>query len=86
MKQYKYHIGFLSDTNDGLVMTDRRLREDLDNIKTRYQELIVVSKYSLRIKRKNQSQFEELNQKVQSLTQQIEVLLKRIESLEMEHQ
>ena len=26
LKQYKYQIGFLSETNDGLVMTNRRLR------------------------------------------------------------
>ena len=44
MKQYKYQIGFLSETNDGLVMANRRLREDLDDINTHYQELIDVSK------------------------------------------
>ena len=33
VEQFKYHIGFLSETNDRLVMTNRRLREDLDDIK-----------------------------------------------------
>ena len=84
VKQYKYQIGFLSETNDGLLMTNRRLREDLDDINTHYQELIVVSKEALKRKRQIQSQDEELNQKVQSLTQQNEVLLKRIKSLETE--
>ena len=70
VKQYKYHIGFLSETNDGLVMTNRRLREDLDDINTHYKELIVVSKEALKRKRPIQSQAEELNQKFQSLTQQ----------------
>ena len=52
VKQYKYQIGFLSDTNDVLVMTNRILREDLDDINTHYQELIVVSKEALKIKRR----------------------------------
>ena len=69
MKQYKYQIGFLSETNDGLVMTTGRLRQDLDDINTHYQESIVVSKEALKRKRQTQSQFEELNQRVQSLTQ-----------------
>ena len=55
MKQYKYQIGFLSETNDGLVMTNRRLREDLDDINTHYQELIVVSKEALMRKRQVES-------------------------------
>ena len=50
VKQFKYQIGFLSETNDGLVMTNRRLREDLDDINTHYQELIVVSKEALKRK------------------------------------
>ena len=44
VKQYKYQIGFLSETNERLVITNRRLRGDLDDINTDYQELIVVSK------------------------------------------
>ena len=55
MKQYKYQIDFLSDTNQGLVMTNRRLREDIDDIHTHYQELISVSKEALKRKRQNQS-------------------------------
>ena len=50
VKQYKYHIGFLSETNDGFVKTNRIPREDLDDINTHYQELIVVSKEALKIK------------------------------------
>ena len=55
MEQYKYHIGFLSDTNYILVMTKRRLREDLDDINTHYQELIFVPKEALKRKREIQS-------------------------------
>ena len=42
VKQYKYRIGFLSETNDRLVITNRRLRGDLDDINTHYHELIAV--------------------------------------------
>ena len=86
VKQYKYQIDFLSETNDGLIMTNRRLRDDLDDINTHYLELIVFSKEDCKRKRQTQSQFEELNQRVQSLTQQNKGLLKRIEYLEAEQQ
>ena len=36
VKQYKYQIGFLSETNDWLVITNRILRGDLDDINTHY--------------------------------------------------
>ena len=70
VKQYKYQIDFLNETNEGLVMENRRLREDLEDINTHYQDLIVVSKEALKRKRQTQSKFEELNQKIQDLTQQ----------------
>ena len=65
-------------------MANRRLREDLEDINTHYQELILVSKEALKRKRKTQSKFEELNQKIQDLTQQNQELSKRIEYLEIE--
>ena len=68
VKQCKYHIRFLSETNEGLVMTNRRLREDLNDINTHYQELISVSKEALRRKKQTQNQFKELNQTIQDLT------------------
>ena len=55
VKQCKYQISFLNETNEGLVMTNRMLREDLDDINTHYQELIVVSKESLRRKKQTPS-------------------------------
>ena len=65
-------------------MTNRRLREDLNDINTHYQELISVSKESLRRKNQNQNQFKELNQTIQDLTQQNEMLSKKVEDLEAE--
>ena len=86
MEQHKSQICFLNETNDILVMTNRRLREDLDDINTLYQELIFVSKEALKRKREIQSQAKGLNQKIQNLSQQNEVLLKRIRSLEIEQE
>ena len=51
VKQCKYQISFLNETNEWLCMTNKRLREDIDDINTHYQELIVVSKESLRRKK-----------------------------------
>ena len=65
-------------------MTNRTLREDLDDINTHYQELISVSKEYLKRKKHTQSQFGELNQTVKDFTQQNERLSKRIEDLEAE--
>ena len=53
LQQHKSHIEFLNEINDRLVMTNRRLREDLEDINAHYQELILVSKEAL--KRKNKS-------------------------------
>ena len=86
VKQCKYQISFLSETNEGLVMTNRSLREDLNDINTHYQELIFVSKESLRTKKHTQNQFKELNQTIQDLTQQNERLSKKVEDLEAEQQ
>ena len=84
VKQYKYQIDFLNEINEGLVMENRRLREDLEDINTHYQELIVVSKEALKRKRQTQNKFEELNQKIQDLTQQNQELSTRVEDLEVE--
>ena len=67
-------------------MKNMRLREDLEYINTHYQELIVVSKEALQRKRQTQGKFEELNQKIQDLTQQNQELSRKVEDLEVEHQ
>ena len=60
------------------------LREYLEDINSHYQELILVSKEALKRKRQTQDKFEELNQKIQDLTQQNKELSKRVEDLEDE--
>ena len=49
-------------------MTNRRLRADLNDINTNYQELISVLKEALRRKKQTQNQFKELNQTIQDST------------------
>ena len=70
IKYYKYQIEFLHETNEGLVVANRRLREDLEEVNSHYQELIVVSKEALKRKRQTQSMCVELKQIVQDITQQ----------------
>ena len=86
LEQHKSQFFFLNETNARLVMTNKRLREYLDDINTHYQELIVVSKEALKRKREIQSRAKGLNRKIQNLSQQNEVLLKRIKSLETEQE
>ena len=57
----------MQDTNDGLVMENRRLREDLDEVNSHYQELIAVSKEALKRKRNTESQFTMLKQTIKYL-------------------
>ena len=60
IKQYKYQIEYLQETNEGLVTANKRLREDLEEVNSHYQELITVSKEALKRKRQTQSLFTEL--------------------------
>ena len=86
IKQYKYQREFLHETNEGLVVANIILREDLEYANSHYQELIAVSKESLKRKRQAQSLCAELKQVVQDLTQQNQELSKRVEDLESAHQ
>ena len=67
-------------------MANRRLREDLEDVNNHYQELIVVQKEALKRKRQTQNMCEELEQKIQDLTQQNQELSRRVEDLEAEQQ
>ena len=84
IKQYKYQIEFLHETNEGLVVANRRLREDLEEVNSHYQELIAVSKEALKRKRQTQSLCAELKHIVQDITLQNQELSKRVEDLEAE--
>ena len=85
IKQYKYQIEYLHETNEGLVIANKRLREDLEEVNSHYQELITVYKEALKRKRQTQSLYTELKQTIQELTQQNHELSKRVEYLEADH-
>ena len=74
----------MQDKNDGLVMANRRLREDLDEVNSHYQELIVVSKEALKRKRNTESQFTMLKQTIKYLQQQNEELTRKMAEMETE--
>ena len=86
IKQYKYQIEYLHETNEGLVAANRRLREDLEEVNSHYQELIAISKEALKRKRQTQSLYAELKQTIHDLTQQNQELSKRVEDIEADHQ
>ena len=86
IKQYKYQIEYLHETNKGLVAANRRIREDLEEVNSHYQELIAVSKEALKRKRQTQSLYIELKQTIQDLTQQNQELSKRVKDLEADRQ
>ena len=44
IKQYKYQIEYMHEANDGLVTAKRRLREDLEEVNSHYQELITLKR------------------------------------------
>ena len=67
VKQYKYQVEYMQETNDVLVMANRRLREDLDEVNSHYQELIAVSREALKRKRNTEGQFTMLKQTIKDL-------------------
>ena len=72
----------MQETNDGLVMENRRLRKDLDEVKSHYQELVVVSREALKRKRNTEGQFTMLKQTIEDLQQQNEELTRKIADME----
>ena len=82
IKKYKHQIEYMHETNDGLVTTNMRLREDLEEVNSHYQELIAVSREAFKRKRKTKNQFTELKQTIQELQQQNKELTRRVADLE----
>ena len=54
LQYFKDQNGYLNDSNEKLMITNMRLREDLEEINPSYQELITTSKEILRRKRLTQ--------------------------------
>ena len=72
----------MQETNDGLVMANRILREDFDEVNSHYQELIAVSREALKRKRNTEGQFTMLKQTIKDLQQQNEELTRKIADME----
>ena len=51
IKLYKYQIEYLHEINEGLVASNKILREELEELNSHYKELIAVSKEALKRKR-----------------------------------
>ena len=84
IKQYKHQMDYMHEVNDGLILANRRLREDLQEVNEHYQELTVVSKEALKRKRTTDFQCTELKQNVRDLQQHNEELTKRLVEMEDE--
>ena len=77
-------MDYMQEVNDGLVLENRRLREEFQEVNDHYQELTAVSKEALNRKRSTDLQCAELKQTVSVLQQQNEELSRRIENMEAE--
>ena len=82
IKQYKYQAKYMQETNDGLVIANRNLREDLEEVNSQYQEIITISREALKRKRKTKIQFTVLKQTIQDLQQHNEELTRNIADME----
>ena len=67
-----------------MVLANRRLSEDLEEVNDHYQELTAVSKEALKRKRNTDLQCAELKQTVRGLQQQNEELTRRLTYMEVE--
>ena len=57
----------MQETNDGIILANRRLGEDLQEVNEHYQELTAVSKEALKRKRSTDLQCAELKQTIKGL-------------------
>ena len=79
-------MDYMQETNDGLIIANRRLREDLEEVNDHYQEFTAVSKEALKRKRSTDLQCAELKLTIKILQQQNEELTRRMTDMEAEQQ
>ena len=77
-------MDYMQEVNDGLILANRRLREDLQEVNEHYQELIAVSKEALKRKRTTDLLCADLKLTLESLYKQNEELTRRLEGMEDE--
>ena len=76
----------MQKTSDGLILANRRLGKDLEEVNDHYQELTVVSREALKRKRSTDLQCAELKLTIKILQQQNEELTRRLTDMEAEQQ
>ena len=69
-----------------MILANRRLREDLEEVNDHYQELTAVSKEALKRKRSTDLQCAELKLTIKSLQQQNKELTRRMTVMEAKQQ
>jgi len=84
IQQYKQQMKYMKDVNDGLMMVNRGLIEELQDVNNHFQELTEVSKEVLKRKRTTDMHCTELEKTVKNLQQENKKLTKRITNLEQE--
>ena len=72
----------MQEVNDGLILENRRLGEDLQEVNEHYQELTAVSKEAVKRKRSTDLQCAELKQTIKGLQQHNEELTRRLTEME----
>ena len=84
VRQYKHQMSYMQEVNDGLMMANRRLREDLQDVNDHFQELTVVAKEALKRKRATDMHCTELESTVQDPQQRNQEFIKKINDMEQE--
>ena len=82
IKQYKQQMNYMQEINEGLMMANRRLREDLQDVNEHFQELTTASKEALKRKRTTDLHCTELEKTVKDLQQRNEELTKKITDMD----
>ena len=77
-------MDYMQEVNDGMILANRILREDLQEFNEHYQELTAVSKEALKRKRTTDLHCAELKLTVEILHKQNEELIRILEGMEDE--
>ena len=77
-------MDYMQEVNDGLILANRILREDLQEVNDHYQELTAVSKEALKRKRTTYLHCADLKLTVDSLLKKNEELTRRLAGMEDE--
>ena len=77
-------MDYMQEVNDGLILANRRLREDMQEVNENFQELTAVSKEALKRKRTTDLHCVDLKLTIESVQKQNEELTRRLADMEEE--